>query len=45
MMKQKKKVISCLKELGYGINSLIDSPITGSKGNKEFLINFQRKDK
>lgn len=38
------KVISCIKELGYEVNSVIDSPITGTKGNKEFLINFKRKD-
>ncbi len=32
-----KKVISCIKEYKFKLIDITDSPITGSKGNKEFL--------
>ncbi|WP_156299978.1 TlyA family RNA methyltransferase [Streptobacillus canis] len=38
-----KKVISCFKENNYEIKEVIDSPILGSKGNKEFLIYTKRR--
>jgi 23S rRNA (cytidine1920-2'-O)/16S rRNA (cytidine1409-2'-O)-methyltransferase len=38
----KEKVVSGLKEYGFICKGIIDSPITGSSGNKEFLGYFVR---
>ncbi|MCP3977537.1 MAG: TlyA family RNA methyltransferase [bacterium] len=36
------KVISTYRELGLGAHGVVDSPITGTKGNREFLIWLRR---
>ncbi len=37
------KIISCIKNKGYKIHGVIDSPITGAKKqNKEFLVFFEK---
>ena len=39
-----KKVVNSFKENGYTIIEIIDSPILGGKGNKEYLIYVERCD-
>ena len=38
-----KKIINCIVENNYELIEIIDSPITGTKGNKEFLILIKNK--
>jgi 23S rRNA (cytidine1920-2'-O)/16S rRNA (cytidine1409-2'-O)-methyltransferase len=36
-------VVEGIKKYGYECKGIIDSPIVGAKGNKEFLAYFHRK--
>jgi 23S rRNA (cytidine1920-2'-O)/16S rRNA (cytidine1409-2'-O)-methyltransferase len=36
------KVADCVRGLGWGVVETIDSPITGTEGNKEFLLYARR---
>ena len=38
-----KKIVNCIIENNYELIEIIDSPITGTKGNKEFLILIKNK--
>ena len=38
-----KKIVNCIIENNYELIEIIDSPITGTKGNKEFLILMKNK--
>lgn len=38
-----KKIIECSSQHNYELVGITDSPITGTKGNKEFLILITKK--
>ena len=39
------KVAGCVRELGWDVVATIDSPITGTEGNKEFLLYAKRSER
>ena len=38
-----EKVIACAVQLGFQLKGVLDSPVTGRKGNREILVGFERK--
>lgn len=45
LVKLLKKTLSAMRELGFRIHQLIESPITGGEGNREFLVYLRQNPK